>query len=101
MQFDERVINLVKKVPRGKVTTYKMIAEKLGTRAYRAAGNALRNNKNQKTKRRFERIYWRKFFCNFKKETIVMATKQQKYEALKTAIEMGADTLISHSQFSF
>jgi len=53
--------------------------------------SALRNNKNQKSKRRFERIYWRKFFCNFKKETIVMATKQQKYEALKTAIEIAKE----------
>jgi hypothetical protein len=53
--------------------------------------SALRNNKNQKTKRRFERIYWRKFFCYFKKETIVMATKQQKYEALKTAIEIAKE----------
>jgi hypothetical protein len=53
--------------------------------------SALRNNKNQKSKRRFELIYWRKLFCNFKKETIVMATKQQKYEALKTAIEIAKE----------
>lgn len=45
MKFNEKVLNLAKKIPKGKVTTYKIIAEKLGTKAYRAVGQALKNNK--------------------------------------------------------
>ena len=44
MKFNDRVYELTKKVPRGKVTTYKEIAKKLRTKAYRAVGNALRHN---------------------------------------------------------
>lgn len=43
-KFQEKVYNLCKKIPKGKVTTYKIIAEKLGTKAYRAVGNALNKN---------------------------------------------------------
>ena len=52
-RFQEKVYNLCKKIPKGKVTTYKIIAEKLGTKAYRAVGNAL--NKNP---------YWPKVPCH-------------------------------------
>jgi len=45
MLFKEKVLELTKKIPKGKVTTYKIIAEKLNTRAYRAVGTALHNNK--------------------------------------------------------
>ena len=45
MQFNEKVLGLTKKIPKGKVTTYKLIAEKLKTHAYRAVGTALHNNK--------------------------------------------------------
>ena len=45
MTFSENVLELTKKVPKGKVTTYKIIAEKLNTIAYRAVGTALHNNK--------------------------------------------------------
>ena len=45
MTFSENVLELTKKVPNGKVTTYKIIAEKLNTHAYRAVGTALHNNK--------------------------------------------------------
>ena len=45
MTFSEKVLELTKKVPKGKVTTYKIIAEKLNTHAYRAVGTALHNNK--------------------------------------------------------
>jgi len=31
-------------IPRGKVTTYRLIAKQLETKAYRAVGNACRNN---------------------------------------------------------
>lgn len=45
MNFDEKVLNLCKKIPKGKITTYKLIAKKLNTKAYRAVGNALKKNK--------------------------------------------------------
>ncbi len=44
MSFQQKVWQLLKQIPRGKVTTYKIIAEKLGTKAYRAVGNACHNN---------------------------------------------------------
>lgn len=44
MTFAEKVYKELKKVPKGKVTTYKVLAEKLGTKAYRAVGSALKNN---------------------------------------------------------
>ncbi len=42
--FSQRVYELCLVVPRGKVTTYKAIAEKLGTKSYRGVGQALRSN---------------------------------------------------------
>jgi len=42
--FNERVWNLMKRIPRGRVTTYKELARALNTKAYRAVGNACRNN---------------------------------------------------------
>jgi len=44
MGFDEEVWAIIERIPNGRVTTYKIIAEKLGTRAYRAVGNACRRN---------------------------------------------------------
>ena len=44
LSFDERVWKLMAKIPRGKVTTYGLIARKLKTKAYRAVGNACRKN---------------------------------------------------------
>jgi len=41
----EKVYSLVKRIPKGRVSTYKIIASKLGTKAYRAVGNALNKNK--------------------------------------------------------
>lgn len=46
MGFGERVYALLKRIPKGKVTTYKAIAEALGIKAYRAVGNALNRNKD-------------------------------------------------------
>jgi len=43
-KFQKRVYELCKKVPKGRVTTYKAIAKKMGTKAYRAVGNALNKN---------------------------------------------------------
>ena len=42
--FQQKVWALIQKVPKGKVTTYKAIAEKLGTKAYRAVGQACNKN---------------------------------------------------------
>jgi len=44
MKFQERVWKLLKQIPKGKITTYKIIAKKLNTKAYRAVGNACHNN---------------------------------------------------------
>lgn len=44
MTFTEKVYRELKKVPPGKVVTYKILAEKLSTRAYRAVGTAMKNN---------------------------------------------------------
>ncbi|MCZ2855649.1 MAG: MGMT family protein [Candidatus Bathyarchaeota archaeon] len=43
--FEKAVLVATFKIPKGKVSTYKRIAEKIGRpRAYRAAGNALHKN---------------------------------------------------------
>jgi methylated-DNA-[protein]-cysteine S-methyltransferase len=42
--FAERVYALLRTVPKGKVTTYADIAHALGSRSYRAVGQALRRN---------------------------------------------------------
>lgn len=44
MLFSNKTLNLVKTIPKGKVTTYKEIAKRLHTKAYRAVGHALRCN---------------------------------------------------------
>src|SRR3989344_467082 len=44
MNFNNKVYDLCRKIPKGKVTTYKILAEKLNTKAYRAVGQALMNN---------------------------------------------------------
>ena len=47
--FQERVFEVVKKIPRGKVLSYKKVAELAGSpNAYRAVGNILNKNKNNK-----------------------------------------------------
>jgi len=42
--FSDRVYDLLRKVPEGRVTTYKEIANALGTRAYRGVGQAMKKN---------------------------------------------------------
>lgn len=44
--FDERCYALLERIPKGRVTTYKLLAQALGTRAYRAVGNAMGRNPN-------------------------------------------------------
>jgi len=42
--FANKVYKLTKQIPKGKISTYKAIAEPLNTKAYQAVGQALRNN---------------------------------------------------------
>ena len=42
--FNQIIYELTKKIPKGKVTTYKILAEAAGTKAYRAVGNAMNKN---------------------------------------------------------
>ncbi len=42
--FSQKCYSLLKRVPKGKVTTYKLIAKALRTKAYRAVGNAMNKN---------------------------------------------------------
>ena len=44
MNFNEKCYEILKKVPRGKVTTYKEIALALKSKGYRAVGNAMNKN---------------------------------------------------------
>jgi len=44
MKFREKVYKIVEKIPKGKVMTYKQVAEKLNSKSYRAVGQALKNN---------------------------------------------------------
>ena len=44
-EFEKQVLEVVKKIPRGKVATYKEVAKAIGKPlAYRAVGNALAKN---------------------------------------------------------
>jgi len=44
MEFDEKVWMLMKKIPHGRVSTYKLIARKLNSHTYRAVGQACKRN---------------------------------------------------------
>ena len=46
MKFKDKVYSLLKKVPKGSVTTYKDLARALNSKAYRAVGTAMRLNEN-------------------------------------------------------
>ena len=49
MDFKEKVLKVVSKIPKGKTLTYKQVAELAGsTKAYRAVGNILAKNFNPK-----------------------------------------------------
>ena len=47
--FNERCYSVLKKVPKGKVTTYKLLAKALNSKAYRAVGAAMKCNPNAPT----------------------------------------------------
>jgi methylated-DNA-[protein]-cysteine S-methyltransferase len=42
--FQQAVYEAIQKIPKGKVTTYKAVAHKIGSKAYRAVGQALHAN---------------------------------------------------------
>ena len=42
--FQKRVYDALRRIPRGKVTTYKLLGDYVGCRCYRAVGQALRQN---------------------------------------------------------
>jgi len=42
--FQDKVLDLTRKIPKGKVTTYREIGKKLNSKAYRAIGQALKGN---------------------------------------------------------
>ena len=45
--FKEKVLEIVRRIPKGRVLTYKQVAELAGTpKAWRAVGNILNKNKN-------------------------------------------------------
>ena len=44
MKFNEKCYNLLRQVPKGKVTTYKSLAQAMNTKAYRAVGTAMNKN---------------------------------------------------------
>jgi len=45
--FKEKVLNIVKKIPKGKTLSYKEVAEQAGnSRAHRAVGNIMKANHN-------------------------------------------------------
>ncbi len=42
--FNDKAYDLLRKVPAGRVTTYKELAHALGTKAYRGVGQAMKKN---------------------------------------------------------
>ena len=48
MKFKKEVYKLVRKIPKGKITTYGEIARALRTRAYRHIGKILKENRDKK-----------------------------------------------------
>jgi len=42
--FQDKVYSLLKQIPCGKITTYKIIGEQLGIKGYQAIGRACREN---------------------------------------------------------
>jgi len=43
-KFQKKVYDVLRKVPKGKVITYKELAKAVGSKAYRAVGTAMRKN---------------------------------------------------------
>ena len=45
--FNKEVCDISKKIPKGKISTYKIIANKLNSKAYRAVGRILNKNNSK------------------------------------------------------
>ncbi len=45
--FRESVYEIIRQIPKGKVITYKAVAQALNCKAYRAVGNALNKNRSR------------------------------------------------------
>ncbi len=43
-EFYTKIYNKLKEVPKGKLTTYKELADAIGSKAYRAVGTAMKKN---------------------------------------------------------
>ena len=54
--FELKVYEVVKKIPRGKVATYGMVAEALGKKCARAVGNALAKNPHSFLSKSHDRV---------------------------------------------
>lgn len=49
LRFKQKVLNVVRNIPKGRILTYKQVAKKAGSPgAYRAVGNILAKNYNKK-----------------------------------------------------
>jgi len=46
LNFNQQCYKLLSKIPKGRISTYKDIANALNTKAYRAVGNAMAKNPN-------------------------------------------------------
>jgi len=46
MTAEEEILKLVRMIPKGRVTTYKIIAEKMGKKFYRFVGSVCKKNPN-------------------------------------------------------
>ncbi len=46
MKFSKNLYGLCRQIPKGRVSSYKVLAEKLNTKSYRAVGQALKRNPN-------------------------------------------------------
>ncbi len=44
--FQQKVLEKIEKIPKGKIVTYKILAKSLNSDAYRAVGSCLAKNKN-------------------------------------------------------
>jgi len=44
--FNERIYEKLRKVPRGKIITYKELGRSINSKAFRAVGGAMKNNKD-------------------------------------------------------
>jgi methylated-DNA-[protein]-cysteine S-methyltransferase len=75
--FSEKCYSLLRKVPHGRVTTYKAIAEALGTKAYRVVGNAMHKNPYS------PRVPCHRVVCSDSKVGGFALGKRRKIEMLK------------------